>query len=503
LAAVTWVTAATASGQPEGATLVQRRWFEARTANFHTYSCGPIQEVAKLAARLEQFREAYSLLAGAQAVASPPTVVMAFPNHRALEPFLPLYQGKPANLAAFFSRNSDENLIVLYLSGAGAGSLELIFHEYTHLLLRHNERIWPLWLTEGMAEVYETFEVSGSHTVRIGKPLEPHLRFLTGKSLMPLRGMFAVTRESPEYNERERQGIFYAQSWLLTHYLMIGGNAAQRARFGQLTAQLRRGQTPEQAFTNAFQTTLPAMEAQLRRYLERGKFESLALELSGDVLAPRAMATRSIGPVEVYFRLGDVLLRVGRPDAAESYFVQGQKLAPKSPLPFEGLGLVAAERGKAAEAVRYLGEALQHGSISFLAHYTYAREKYELTADSAKRHARIGKEAAAEIQGELEKSLSLMPNFGPAHHLLGFFTMVQGENLAAAEQHLQRAIQLEPENQSYLFSLAQAQLRREGPEAACRTLETLRLPYVDAKLRAHAEQMIKEIARETERAPGK
>src|SRR6267142_6655795 len=178
-----------APGESGPDSLLKRRWFEARTAHFNTYSCGSTQEVAKLAARLEQFREAYSLLAGAQAVASPPTVVMAFPNHRALEPFLPLYQGKPANLAAFFSHNSDENLIVLYLSGAGAGSLELIFHEYTHLLLRHNERIWPLWLTEGMAEVYETFEVSGSHTVRIGKPLEPHLRFLTGKSLMPLRGM--------------------------------------------------------------------------------------------------------------------------------------------------------------------------------------------------------------------------------------------------------------------------------------------------------------------------
>src|SRR5437879_493194 len=32
--------------------LAQRRWFEARTAHFHTYSCGPTQEVAKLTARL-------------------------------------------------------------------------------------------------------------------------------------------------------------------------------------------------------------------------------------------------------------------------------------------------------------------------------------------------------------------------------------------------------------------------------------------------------------------
>ena len=58
-------------------------------------------EVNKLAARLEQFCEAYSLLAGTQALASPPIVVMAFPNQQAMTPFLPLYQGKPGNLAGF------------------------------------------------------------------------------------------------------------------------------------------------------------------------------------------------------------------------------------------------------------------------------------------------------------------------------------------------------------------------------------------------------------------
>src|SRR5262245_21191326 len=75
--------------------ITQRRWFEARSAHFLTYSCGPTQEVSKVAARLEQFREAYSRLAGAQAVASPPIVVMAFPDQEAMQPFLPLYKGKP------------------------------------------------------------------------------------------------------------------------------------------------------------------------------------------------------------------------------------------------------------------------------------------------------------------------------------------------------------------------------------------------------------------------
>jgi hypothetical protein len=112
LSLIAWLAAA------DPVPIAQQHWFEARTAHFNIYSCGSTQDVARVGGRLEQFRDAYSLLAGAQAVASPPIVVMAFPTHEALEPFLPLYQGKPANLAAFFHRGSDENLIALCLPGA-------------------------------------------------------------------------------------------------------------------------------------------------------------------------------------------------------------------------------------------------------------------------------------------------------------------------------------------------------------------------------------------------
>jgi tetratricopeptide (TPR) repeat protein len=421
---------------------------------------------------------------------------MAFPDHEAMQPFLPLYNGQPANLAAFFVRGSDENLIVLsLLHEDDSEGLESVFHEYTHLLLRHNSRFWPLWLNEGMAEIYSTFHVVGDHSIRIGEPIPHHLELLHNTTLMPLSQLFAVTHSSPEYNEREHQGVFYAQSWLLTHYLMSGANPALKARFGQLTILLRQGQTPEQAFTNAFQTSLTAMSAQLKQYLDAGKFNPLTLSVSANLKAPRYMATRSLTPVEVLFRLGDELFRIDRMEAAEGYFFRAQKLAPASPLPYEGLGLLASERQQSDAAVKELHEALQRNSTSYLAHYIYATEKYQLTAHSENHFTRVDAPLAAEISSELKKSLALMPDFGPAHHLLGFFEMVQNEDLPDAEKHLQRAIQLEPENQGYLFSLAQVQLAKKDAAAARRTLESLRLPYIDAKLRADAEQMLKEMDR--------
>jgi Flp pilus assembly protein TadD len=222
--------------------------------------------------------------------------------------------------------------------------------------------------------------------------------------------------------------------------------------------------------------------------------------VSASLDTSRSFVTRSLTPTEVCYRLGDELLHIGQLEAAESYFLQARKLAPASPLPYEGLGLLAATRGQSSEAVRCFRQAMKLGPLHFLAHYTYAREKYLLTAKGSNMHP-LDQEPAAEIRTELQKSLALMPDFGPAHHLLGFFELVQGEDLPAAEKQIERAIQLEPENQSYLLSLAQVQLASKDPEAARRTLEPLRLPYVEPQVRAHAEEMIKALGQASE--PGR
>jgi hypothetical protein len=68
--------------QPNESLLVQRQWFVTRTAHFNIYSCGPVPQTYMLAMRLEQFCDAYSLLAGTNAVASPPVWSWHFPTNK-------------------------------------------------------------------------------------------------------------------------------------------------------------------------------------------------------------------------------------------------------------------------------------------------------------------------------------------------------------------------------------------------------------------------------------
>jgi Flp pilus assembly protein TadD len=485
------VTTLCARAQTDDSSLARKPWYQVRTAHFNIYSFGSTQDTYRLAGQLEQFCRAYALLAGKDAIESPPIVVLAFPDHDTMKPFLPLYNGQPGNIAGFFTRGSDENLIVLSLD---APDMSVIFHEYAHLLFRRNDQLWPLWLKEGMAEIYSTFKIVGNH-VEIARPIDRHLETLANEQIMPLDELFSVGRDSPQYNEASRQGMFYAESWALTHYLMAGGNSVLEARFGQFTPLLRQGQTPEQAFTNCLGVSLAAMQAELQRYVQAAQYEPIVLRLPGSLASPVLVASRRVTPVEMLFRFGDEQLRIGRDDSAQSYFSQAQQLAPESPLPYEGLGLFAAEQERSGEAMDDLTKALQLGSTSFLAHYIYAQEKYQQTAHGGDEYSPLQGDQATEIRGHLDKSIALMPNFAPAHELLGFFEMVQGDDLSSAEQQLQYAISLEPQNPSYQFTLAQVQLAEHEFDAARRTLQPLLLsPNVDPKLRANAQTLAQQIS---------
>lgn len=52
-----------------------------------------------------------------------------------------------------------------------------------------------------------------------------------------------------------------------------------------------------------------------------------------------------------------------------------------------------------------------------------------------------------------QTTLEQEPQFAPAHRLLGIYAWNKAHNLALAEQHLQRAVELEPDNPRFLFEL--------------------------------------------------
>ncbi|PYQ88320.1 MAG: hypothetical protein DMG03_04295, partial [Acidobacteria bacterium] len=172
-------------------------------------------------------------------------------DENALKPFVPLYHGKPAVVGGYCHCGSSDDVSIIVAGLARyAESSAIIFHEYAHLLVHTAVRDVPVWLNEGLAEYYSTFALkNGGRQADIGRPIARHVQLLRER-LLPVAQLLAVDQTSALYNEGERRSIFYAESWALTHYLLMerpnGASIVNR----YLTA-VAAGTPSEKAFVDA------------------------------------------------------------------------------------------------------------------------------------------------------------------------------------------------------------------------------------------------------------
>lgn len=480
------------------------KWINLTTPNFNLISNAGERETRNVAQKLEQFRFVFLKLFNVQAVATLPVTVIVFKNDDSFKPYKPLYDGKPKNVAGYFQRGDDENLIALTVGHRGERPLGIIFHEYTHLLTSRTLRPWPLWLTEGLAETYSTFDVK-EKDVSLGIPISSHV-YLLREKFMPLKALFAVDHQSAEYNERDKQGVFYAQSWALTHYLMFSDKAARRNQLVQFILKQQAGADIEKAFAEAFNTDYATMEKGLRRYVGNRTYpiETYTLDATQ---GERSFAIRSLEDAETHFHLGNLLMRTNRLDEAEAHFKEALALDVNLARTYEGLGFIAMRRDKHQEALEYFKQAVARDSKNHLAHYYFAATMMR-AAPTAR-----SQEITERVRESLRTSIKLMPGFAHSYYLLGSLSLSTGEALEEGAQALRTAIKLEPQNQHFAVMLAHLQVQMRDYDGAKKTLAPLLAEGADQTVRPAAESLMnliehytrplpsEPVARETEEQP--
>jgi hypothetical protein len=221
------------------------KWTRVESKNFTLVGNASENEIREVAEGLEVFRTVFSRFFKMKEGSSVATTVVVFRSDQAFKSFKPLYQGKPANIAGYFQPGPDMNLIVL---AADMETPRVIYHEYVHRLMSDNLTSLPPWFQEGFAECFSTMEIEGrDKKVRMGRAIGEHVALLNERRFMPLERLFAVEHGSPEYNEEEKQGLFYAESWALVHYMMFDSDQ-RRAQFNSFLGDIGRGIPAPRAF---------------------------------------------------------------------------------------------------------------------------------------------------------------------------------------------------------------------------------------------------------------
>lgn len=489
-----WLTARPL--QPGAHARAKETWLSVQSQHFTLIGNADEQVIRQVGLRLEQFRAAVTRLfePDPQRAALPITVIV-FKDDRSYQPFKPLYQGQPAPVAGYFQAGDDAAYITLAAGGQRMHLEAVIFHEYAHLLTSSAGRRLPTWLSEGIAEYYSTFEIGGdAKRLWIGRTVASHLRLLRERPLLPLATLLAVNEESPFYNENDKKNLFYATSWALVHYLMLGNDGQRQPQLRQFISALATDQAVATSFRQAFQTDYATLESELQDYLQRKSHPTQQVTLAEKIVFDATMQTAVISEAEAQGYLGDLLCRLGRADEGEALLQNAVARETRLAIAQMALGSLRLRQQRFHEAAPHFQQAAEAAPQNHLAHYYHAYALQHAQADEYQFISQFPDETTQTMRAALERARTLQPEFAATYRLLAFINLVRNENLDEAVRLLERALELAPQRADFVYTLAQVQMRRQDYTAARRIAASIVSGNAKADLRQRAQAMLEVIA---------
>lgn len=466
-------------------------WIQIRSKNFLLIGNAAEKDIRRVGTRLEEFRETFRHIFPKMNVASPvPINVIVFKNGSSYTPFKPrLTDGKiDTSIAGYFQSGEDVNYITLSAEGEDNKTFAVILHEYVHSLVKVQYGNFPVpaWFNEGLAEYYETFTIENNSKIRVGLPQQHNLSLLQQNPLTPLRALLNLTNTQLSNSGDRPRDLFYAQSWALIHYLMQSGRSDSLTKFMEL---LQSDSSPEKAFQAAFQTTYAEMEKQLARYIATDRYNFQEYNFVHKLEFDAAMHSSPLDEASVNSYLGDILAHTHRDDEAEPYLLAALKLQPTSSIANTTLGMMRMKHQKYDEAKKYLEAAISADQTNYRTFFDYAYILSQEKRDELGFVRELSKESTVKMRNAINKSVALNPNFAESYELLAFIALVNNEDLENAVASMQKALQIQPGNQTYALRLAEIYLRQHKYAEAGVIVDKIAKTPDDADMRQRAENL--------------
>jgi len=419
---------------------------------------------------MERLRTVLVALKRGNASMPAPTRIYVFKNHQALEPYLPRVDGKPGAFSGFYQGGWDANYATLSAAW-NSDPRPHVYFSYIYDFIRANFAKLPLWYETGIAGYYSTFRTEGDEA-RTGMISEDDLHELRDALMwIPLERLFAIDRNSPEYRDRVKNSLYFAETWALMHYLMRG-NEARTPQLSKFMALLAQGKPQDDAFHEAFQTDYATLYGELTAYVRNNKRFFYNRIKFAELKPPTEARITPMSYEQVLVRLGDLLASdQDRPADAERFYQAALAADPASAGALGGLGWLRREQDRKDEAAALLTRAAEDGSSDYRVYYGIGRlrweelanDPYNSSAPTAKQ-----KELLASVRAAFQKSVELEPDFAEARVALGRTYRLEppgaalDEGIAALEEAKKRL----PSREDVAADLTLLTDRRAGKDPA-------------------------------------
>jgi hypothetical protein len=466
-------------------------WVEVRSPSFTVVSDGSEKDARKVVLQFERVRALLQeVWPGARVDTARPVTILAVRDEGALRVLLPAFWEKKGAFhpAGVFVGAPDRSWVALRTDVAGfregddAGDNPylVVFHEYVHLVLRLNFESLPVWLNEGLAEFWGNTIIEGDRVYE-GRHVSHHLQTLRQRTPLSLAAFFAVKHGSPEYSEQNRATIFYAQSWALVHYLVLGSDE-RRGQIDRFAALLRAGRAPTDAAKEAF-GDIDALDRELQSYVRRPVFRHRRRVARVEV-KENAWTARSLPDAESLAVRAGFHVAMGREAEARALAGQALGLDPGAAAAHEALGLLAWGKGQRTDAREALARATTLPGASDYAHYLYGHLLWESLTRA---------EGLDRVEASFRRAVDLNASFAGAHASLARVMAKRGAPLAETLPLAVRAARLEPGEIDHTLTALRLAARGGGVQESRAQAEAL-LARSEGEDRMKIEALLSELS---------
>jgi hypothetical protein len=321
---------------PTRAAAADQAWIRAVTPSFELYTSDSEGRARDTILHFEQVRAFFLKAHPGIRLPEERIRILGFRSEREYRPFQPR-EGTPG----YYSVGAGRQAIVL--ENLDSAHRAAAAHEFVHLILNAIKAKAPLWLNEGMAQLYETIASVGRASVRVGEIPPGRLNVLAERRWLELEDLLAANAASRYYTDPDLATLFYSESWARTHMLILSDQ--YRPKGSEFLNAVLAGEDAAEALQRIYGRTLRQVRQDLEQYAGRRFFRVLVFPFGAEKPSEKP-EIRPATPLEWGMAQADVLAGglQKRQEAKAAY----EKVAgdfPKDWQPHAGLAYLALTGG--------------------------------------------------------------------------------------------------------------------------------------------------------------
>ena len=274
--------------------------------------------------------------------------------------------------------------------------------------------------------------------------------------MIALSTLLRVDEHSPYYHEENKSNIFYAESWALTHMLMIQDNMQKTNKVTQYLVRMSHHEDSVAAAEAVF-GNLNKLQIQLESYIRGGDYREFLLNTTEAPLDETSYKVKALSLAEADVVKAEFLSQVGRSDEARAILDGILKNEPENVNACRLLGEINLREGNMAEALRLLGLAMTHGANDPKLMIRYAH----LILSTGASDENLGKAEAV-----LRSVIAQNPKYAPGYDQLADLLRMNPKQMEEARTLELQAVELDPANLRYRLTVAGILLSEDKLEEA-------------------------------------